>query len=122
MILELLDQLLTTSGYEVVSATDGEDALAKWAEHDGRFDLVLLDAVMPRLDGWKTYERLRNLDRRIPVLFSSGYSASTIPGEFTRKDAPTLLSKPYDVNDLLRAIEAALDLDSLADRRGSSTA
>ena len=108
MILELLEGCLVRAGYEVVTAVDGREALDKWAAHEGRFDLVLLDAMMPRLDGWQTYQRLRALDERVPVLFSSGYSASAFPHDLDGHEAPVLLSKPYELRVLLDAIDTAL--------------
>lgn len=108
MILGLLEQVLIDAGYEVVTALDGQDALDKWSANAGRFDLVMLDASMPGLGGWETYQRLRALGATVPVLFSSGDSASAMPQIPTGNGAPVLLSKPYDPLTLLRTIAQVL--------------
>lgn len=107
MVLALVERILTEAGYEVTAALDGAEALKKFAEEEQRFDLVLLDAVMPRLDGWSTYEQLRNLAPGVPVLFCSGYAAASIPGQFGA-GGPRLIPKPYQPEVLLHAVGEAI--------------
>lgn len=74
IIRMLMRTILTSEGYGVVTASDGEEALMKLSE--SKFDLIVTDIYMPRLDGI----RLRNIVRetkgteRTPILFISGYS------------------------------------------------
>lgn len=107
MVLALVERILTEAGYEVTAALDGAEALKKFAEEEHGFDLVLLDAIMPRLDGWSTYEQLRISAPDVPVLFCSGYAATSIPGQLGA-GGPRLIPKPYQPEVLIRAVGEAI--------------
>ena len=67
--VELLKELLTASGYEVTTAYDGEEALKKVDRR--KPDLILLDIMMPKMDGYQVCEALRNKEetKEIPIIF-----------------------------------------------------
>ena len=100
-----LATLLSTMGYEVVEAANGREALATLAT-EGRPDVILLDLVMPIMDGWEFMKRQRR-DRRlctIPTIVISG-----VPSHDPRcLEMPIvrLLPKPYTLEQLMAAIEA----------------
>lgn len=62
-----LSSLLTEAGYEVVSASNGQAALAAISAH--KPDLVLLDVMMPVMDGYTTCEEIRKVNRELPIVF-----------------------------------------------------
>lgn len=64
-LIDLLGQALGKAGYEIVSATNGIDGLQVLYKH--RVDLVILDVMMPRMDGWETCSRIRDLSD-VPVI------------------------------------------------------
>jgi DNA-binding response OmpR family regulator len=64
--VELLQEFLTSKGYEVITAEDGEEALHKVKEE--RPHLILLDVRMPRLNGMEVLKRLREIDREVGVI------------------------------------------------------
>ena len=64
-IQEILKNYLTAEGYEVVTAEDGVDGIAKF--HESSFDLILLDVMMPKIDGFGTCELIRR-ESQVPVL------------------------------------------------------
>lgn len=66
-VREALAMLLESEGYAVVKAVDGEEALAKY--HERHPDLVLLDVMMPRKNGYAVCEAIRAQDRQVPILF-----------------------------------------------------
>ena len=70
----MLSDLLTEAGYEVITAVDGEDALIKIKHELPDLDLVLLDMLMPKMDGFKVIEELNKgvMGRNLPVLALSG--------------------------------------------------
>ncbi len=107
MIRQFTTAVLAKAGYEVLLAEDGEKALELYEANHDRIDLVILDAVMPRLSGQET---LRELTRRHPglnVLFSSGYSTEAMSlAEFPQVRG--FLPKPYRAEQLLDAIAAIL--------------
>ena len=77
-VRELSAGVLSASGYTVLSAADGEEALRVWDRHAQEVDLLVLDVVMPRLGGRAVLQQVRAHSPRIPVLFVSGYSPASI--------------------------------------------
>lgn len=73
----------------------------------GLIDLVLLDVVMPVLDGWQTFLKLNAIKPRIKVLFTTGYAADVLPDDFAKHGA-RLLTKPYKPQQLLTQISEML--------------
>jgi len=69
-LVRLIDQILTEKGYEVLKANDGQEALRLLFAH--KPDLVLLDVVMPMMDGWQTCSRIRDISSTIPIIILSG--------------------------------------------------
>ena len=100
--------LLERSGYQVLTAPSGEEGLvlAK-VEHP---DVILLDIMMPRMDGYETLRRLkRDPDTRvIPVLMLTARGADQDIAMSFQLGAVFHLDKPYEMKDLLRKIEGAL--------------
>jgi CheY-like chemotaxis protein len=104
-IREILVETLTNSGYRVVTACDGSDALAVYDAHQLEVALVLTDISMPGLDGEALIAALRERDPRLPIVASSGLHRAeglAAPGEVTQ-----FLSKPYATTTLLQAVARA---------------
>lgn len=70
----MLSEILTDAGYEVITANDGEDAFIKIKHELPHVDLLLLDMLMPRMDGFKLIEELRKgaMGKNLPILALSG--------------------------------------------------
>jgi two-component system cell cycle sensor histidine kinase/response regulator CckA len=100
--------MLVRAGYEVLVAVDGEDAVAVFRAHPD-VDLLLLDVIMPKLDGHEAFERIQAIRPDVPVLFSSGYSENAIHTNFVLHEGLSLLQKPYSSEALLRAVRRVLD-------------
>src|SRR5690349_16426953 len=97
-ILDLVASILNEAGYQVVTAGDGEEGLAR--VENVRPDVVLSDVMMPRMDGREICSRLRSSPsfRNIPiVLMSAGHSRVSLDG--CEYDA--FLRKPFGVDELL---------------------
>ena len=110
-------RVLTSAGYRVVCAENGEDAVALFERERDRVGLVFLDVMMPRLDGWQAFLRIDELKRGVKVLFTSGYSADALPPDFDALGL-RLLSKPYAPAALLEAVRSALDAPARTHKRG----
>jgi PAS domain S-box-containing protein len=106
---DLIGRILEHSGYTVITAADGLEALEAIKAHDGGIDLVITDLVMPRLGGRELAARLRDSHPKTRVLYLSGYSAESVekPGE-PSPDA-RLLQKPFTPAALLQATREVLD-------------
>ena len=105
VILRLIQVNLELEGYQVLTANNGEEALAQaLAEHP---DLVILDIMMPRLDGYQTCERLKESDdtRDIPVVFLSAKAQQTDIDKGRSYGVQDYLTKPFDPSELLDVVE-----------------
>ena len=100
--------LLENEGYRVVTAQDGEEALLK--AHEGRPDLVILDILLPRRNGYQVCRALKE-DRALaalPVLFVSAKSQPSDRFWARRVGGDGFVAKPYDPADLLRDVKSLL--------------
>ena len=105
-----MSEMLESQGHEVLTASDGENALTRADAQGGTIDLVVTDLVMPRLGGSELVVKL--LERRpdIHVLYVSAHADEVVfqrAGE-TGREFP-LLRKPFDVGTFIQAVRDALD-------------
>ena len=104
---------LQRSGYTVLAAADGAEALALAARHKGRIHLLVSDVVMPGLSGPELYEQLRRDRPDLRVLFTSAY----LPEHVSRQSNVALegrfLLKPFTMGDLARKVRDVMDTPSL---------
>jgi CheY-like chemotaxis protein len=105
----LLQSMLTEEGYEVDSATNGKSALAKIEASPP--DLVLLDAMMPGMDGYEVTRRIRQNKKLpfIPILLITAYENANVP-EGLNLGANDFIRKPIDYDELMARINAFLRL------------
>ena len=108
-IVMILDQRLTSNGYQVVTAFDGAEALQKAKQE--RPDLIILDVMMPKLNGFQT-ARMIKFDKQlkhIPVLLLTARTQQMDKDTGTRMGADEYLTKPYDAEHLLARVRYWLD-------------
>ena len=104
-ICELLRLYLMKEGYAVTIANDGEDALAKYSQV--KPDMVLLDVMMPRLDGWETCRRIRKLgDTPVIMLTAKGETFDKVLG--LELGADDYVVKPFETKEVIARIGAVL--------------
>jgi CheY-like chemotaxis protein len=113
---EVLTYYLRRQGYDVHAVPDGEQALAAIAER--RFSLVLLDVVMPGLDGLEALRRIRtrHAARDLPVILFTGLDAPDALDTAGELGANAWLAKPYQLADLLAAVQAQIASPSVLTR------
>ena len=102
-------EALTNLGYQVVLATDGEQAIQEFQAHRQRIDLALLDVVLPKLSGPEVYERIHSDQPDIPVVFATGYSPEIGLLHKAQQEHLPILQKPYSARDLARKVRETLD-------------
>lgn len=108
MVRQVATRILREAGYAVLGACDGEDALRVFEENRERVSLILLDAVMPKLNGHDVYQRLRERHPEIKAVFCTGYAPETMECAFLGESI-RLIQKPFSPNALLRSVREALD-------------
>ena len=105
-IRTFLSQGLTESGMVCETAGDGESALAMVRER--RFDLVLLDVMLPGMSGFDVCRRLREELPQLPILMLTARGAESDVLEGFRAGADDYVTKPFSVSELLARVEALL--------------
>ncbi len=120
-VRDLAVAVLKRQGHEVATASDGREALSMLLQQGDRFDVVVMDVVLPGLDGWTVYSRASAVHPRLRAVFCSGHSAAMLKSEF-QFDAPDVqyLQKPYSPADLATRIQEILTTDG--HRAGESRA
>ena len=114
-------QALTRFGYNILTASTGEEALEIYAEKSDNIDLVILDIGMPGMGGHRCFREIVDLDPSARVIIASGYSATGQLRETLAAGAAGYVPKPYQLQELLDKVREVLDggLDTRAVPRGT---
>lgn len=106
---KLARSFLVDHGFEVITASNGEEAVEVARNHSGRIDLLLTDVVMPGMNGRLLADRLLSKRPGLKVVFISGYTDSFIAGHGVLEPGTHLLHKPFTEDALIRKIREVLD-------------
>jgi len=108
--LQVLGQLLKNTGYQIEYATSGANAL-KWLELK-EFDIVLLDIMMPEMDGYEVCQKIRNQERlkELPVIFLTAKDDKTSLVKAFETGGQDYITKPFDTNELLARVRTHIEL------------
>ena len=102
----VLSSELSSSGYEVATASDGDEAIT--VIQNKKFDLVLLDIKMPKIDGFEVLKFIKKNYPAMKVIMLTGFADLKNAIESKKHGAEDFVSKPYDLVDLLTTIERVL--------------
>ena len=102
----IINEHLAMNGYQVVLKANGEDGLTAW--HDSKFDLCLVDIMMPKLDGFSFARQVRTGDSDTPIIFLTAKSLKEDKIEGFKIGCDDYLTKPFSVEELLLRIQAVL--------------
>jgi two-component system cell cycle sensor histidine kinase/response regulator CckA len=118
MVRTLVADLLTDLDYEVITASDGHDAIDLYSrmkeeaqandQPEHPVDLVILDMILPKIDGVETFDRLRELNPDVRVILSSGYDVDDRVKELLGRGALGFIQKPYHIEALLNMVRKVL--------------
>ena len=109
MILEVGQAMLENLGYRVKFANSGKSAIHILNEHSGDIDLVILDLIMPGMDGGATFSVMREAHPKIPILLSSGYSIDGDAEKILKKGCDGFIQKPFKLSEFSQKIRNILD-------------
>jgi two-component system cell cycle sensor histidine kinase/response regulator CckA len=109
MIVRVARESLSRFGYQVITASDGVQALEVAAATPQRIHLVITDVIMPNMGGRELAARLEALRPGIKVLFSSGYPANAIAAHGVLEDGINFIQKPYTPSALAARVRQVLD-------------
>jgi two-component system, OmpR family, response regulator len=119
-IQTLLSFPLQRDGYEVVHASDGREALARFSEQT--FDLVVLDVMLPRMDGLEVCRRLRAKGERVPIIMLSAKSEEIDKVLGLELGADDYITKPFSMREFRSRVKAALRRAGMARDDGEGEA
>ncbi len=108
-VLAVGRMMLEEAGFDVLTAGDGRDGLAQFRERSGDIRCVILDLMMPHMDGEEAFRELRRIRPDVRVILSSGYNDFDVTSRFGGKGLAGFLKKPYRSTRLLETLRAALE-------------
>ena len=96
-------------GYEALTAQSGNKAIDVYRKNRERINLVILDMIIPGMNGGETYDRLKKLNPDIQVLLSSGYSINGDAAKILDRGCSGFIQKPFSIKQLSQKIREILD-------------
>ena len=101
-------QMLGRLGFDILTATDGREALTVFEKHRDELVCVLLDLTMPNMDGSEAFLKMNELAPDVPVVVCSGYAENDIAQQFADTQPTAFLEKPFSLKDLTRILSGIL--------------
>lgn len=108
IVRNLMATVLDDAGFEVLTASDGVEALEVFDANVDRIRLILLDMTMPRMNGEEVYAEIRAKNRDTSIILMSGFSEEHVTRGISGENA-TFLKKPFEITVLLDAVQNLLD-------------
>lgn len=102
---EILEEL----GYKSLIASSGEEGIRLYKENIDDIKLVILDMIMPDMDGETTYQKLKKINPDIKVIIASGYSQNGTAEKIVKKEKSIFVQKPFQIKELSDSIRKILD-------------
>lgn len=109
VLAEVLAETLEEHGYKVLLACDGTEAIRLFEELHHGLQAVVSDIDLPGVAGNDLFLRFRQIDASVPVVLASGYVEPSVLRELRRAGLKQFLQKPYETEDLLRAVASAIN-------------
>ncbi|MBJ6752051.1 response regulator [Geomonas anaerohicana] len=108
-VREMVAGILTAVGYSVITARDGEEAVRKYRENRERVRLLLLDVIMPAINGIDAYEEIAAVNPAINAIFATGYANEDVQQRIRLSATVAQIPKPFQPSQLLAQIRLMLD-------------
>jgi two-component system, cell cycle sensor histidine kinase and response regulator CckA len=113
-IIRLISESLGSLGYNIISASDGQEAVRLFAQNKSDIDLVILDLMMPSMNGYEAFNEIKAMDPASKIILCTGYVADENVQKMMNNGIKGLLKKPYRIEDLSRAVRLVLDEQAAA--------
>lgn len=107
-LLELMKMQLESKGYDVLTATDGLEAVEVFKKNPNEISLVIMDIGLPKLDGWEAYIRMKAMKPGLRVIVATGYLDLERINKL-EASAHIIIRKPYAPDQILRKVREELD-------------
>jgi signal transduction histidine kinase len=113
VIQRMATRMLEHLGYDVVTASDGQEGVEYYEQHGSEIDIVIIDMIMPRMNGRECFRRLREMNPEVKAILSTGYGLDSAVRELLGDGMIGYVQKPYVVGQLSEAVAKALADTSL---------
>lgn len=100
--------MLEKTGYNVITSSDGREALAIFRKRHEEIDCVILDLTMPHMDGEETFREMRRVRNDVRVIISSGYNSQDVTQRFIGKGLAGFIQKPYRLSELVAKLKEVI--------------
>jgi two-component system, cell cycle sensor histidine kinase and response regulator CckA len=100
LIREMAAEMLNKLGYNVIVCRSGNEAVKLYSVHSEKVDLVLIDIIMPDIDGYETYTQLKIINPWIKAYFISGYSVNEKTNRFLAEGVLGIIQKPFRISEI----------------------
>ena len=104
-------KLLEKLGYVVITAQGGKPAITELLANRNRIDMIILDMIMPDMNGAEAYDHLKEIKPEAKVMLSSGYSINRQAEEILAKGCNGFIQKPFTLKELSKKIRSILDVN-----------
>lgn len=106
LVRETIKNMLEMGDYQVILATNGEEAIDTYMNNRDQIDLVILDMSMPVMDGEETFRELRRINSEVKVILTSGYNEKDVLERFIGKGLTGFIQKPFILSTFLETIKS----------------
>ncbi|MFH1674924.1 MAG: response regulator [Pseudomonadota bacterium] len=108
-VIWVAEQLLKTLGYRTLLAKSGKEGIEVYKKNKDKIDMVILDMIMPEMDGRETYGRIKKINPDVKVLIASGYSMDEHITELLDRGCNDFIPKPFRIKSLSDKLREILD-------------
>jgi len=108
VIIDVTQGMLEQLGYQVLIASSGQEAIEIYGKNQDRIDLLIMDMIMPGMDGGKAYDRIKAINPDVKVILSSGYSLNGMAKDIMARGIKAFIQKPFRMEDLSRIIREVI--------------
>jgi len=109
MLSDLMTTILTSKGYRVLSANDGEEGLVIFKKHGKQISVVVTDLGLPKIAGDEIIRRIKSVEPASKIILSSGYIDADAKADLLKAGASCFIMKPYKPAEVLQTVRAVID-------------
>ena len=108
MIIDVGEEMLRELGYKPLVAGTGKEAIELYRKNRDTIDMVILDMIMPGMEGGEVYDRLKEISPGVKCLLSSGYAINGKATEILERGCDGFIQKPFGLRELSQKIREVL--------------
>src|SRR4029453_1304045 len=109
VMLRVVEKVLLQHGYQVLVASDGEEAIEVYRRHKLEIDVVLLDVDLPKLTGWDVLVKMKEENQDVRVVIAAGFLEPKMKTEMSRVPGKHFVDKPYMLDEVVETLQSLID-------------